>query len=206
MCIRDRSDSTIYIDGFKRFKRFTFDGKGRIISEELLEMKSIAKSNEKKVVKMAGKKKHAHSTVYEDCLTFKSICYLKNNTPKLVCQTMYDQSKTLLVHYHKNGNVSDSIFYMNKLVGESEYTLVKHGACIQYDRAGNKSSIKRFTNGKLVNETLFEPMNKILELNYENGRLARDAKLISENGENTDVCVKLDWQGNPKIYRNASFE
>ncbi|MCU4175313.1 hypothetical protein [Carboxylicivirga sp. N1Y90] len=194
------ADSTVYIDGFKLFKRFTFDRKGRVISEELLEMKSIAQSGDKEVFKMAQKKKYAHSTVYEDCLSYKSISYSKNNTPKFVYHTMYDQSKTLLVQYHKNGNVSDSIFYKNKSVGESEYILVKEGASIQYDLAENKSAIKRFENDKIVNETLFESTNKTLELDYENGRLAKDAKLISVDGENIKVCVKLDWQGNPKIY------
>ncbi len=193
------SDSTKYVDGFKFFKRFTLDRKGRIISEELLEMKSIANSDEKEVLKMVRKKKYASSTVYEDCLSYKSISYSKNNTPKLVYQTMYDQSKTLLVQYHKNGNVSDSTFYKNKSVGTSKYILVKDGASIQYDLAENQSAIKFFENDKIVKEILIESMNKTLELDYENGRLVKDAKLISENGENIKVCVKLDWQGNPKI-------
>lgn len=194
------SDSTVYVDGFKLFKRYAFDRKGRVISEELMEMKSIAQSKDKEVLKMASKKKFANSTVYEDCLSFKSIRYSRNNTPEYVYQTMYDQSKTLLVQYHKNGNVSDSTFYKNKSHGESKYILVKNGASIQYDLVGNKSSIKRFENGKIVSETLYESMNKTLELVYENGRLIQDAKLISEDGKNIDVCVKLDWQGIPKIY------
>jgi len=192
--------STIYIDGFKLFKRFTFDGKRRIIAEELLEMKSIAKSDEKKVLKMARKKKYAYSTVYEDCLSYKSICYSKNDTPKYVYQTMYDQSKTLLVQYHKNGNVSDSTFYMNKSVSDSKYVLVKDGDCIQYDLAENKIAEKRFVNDKIVKEILFEKENKTLELNYQKGKLIKDALLTLENGKNVKACVKLDWQGNPKVY------
>ena len=195
------SDSTIYINGFNLFKRFTFDHKGRIISEELLEMKSIAQSNDKKVKKMATKKRHAHSTVYEDCISLKTICYSKNNTPQYINQIMYNQSKTILVQYHKNGNVSDSTFYTHKSIGESKYIPVKNGTSTQYDLAGNKSAELVFENNTLVKKTLFEEENIALELQYKKGKLAKDALLISENGENAKVCVKQDWQGNTIIYQ-----
>ncbi|MCU4164320.1 hypothetical protein [Carboxylicivirga caseinilyticus] len=194
------SDSTIYINGFNLFKRFTFDRKGRIVAEEILEMKSIAQSNDKQVLKMAGKKKYAYSTVYEDCLSYKSITYTRDDTPQFVYETRYDKAQTLLVQYHKNGNVSDSTFFTNKSVSESKYIPVKNGNSVEYDLAGNKSSERRFENDKLVKETLFENENTTLELNYNKGKLTKDAMLISENGENQKVFVKLDWQGNPKVY------
>nr|WP_319401301.1 hypothetical protein [uncultured Carboxylicivirga sp.] len=195
------SDSTIYINGFNLFKRFTFDRKGRVITEELLEMKSIAQSNDKKVKKMADKKRHTHSTVYEDCISFKSIYYTQKNTRHYSYETMYDLSKTLIVQYHKNGNVSDSTYYTNKSVNESKYITIKDGPRTEFDLAGNKSAELVFENNTLVKKTLFEEENMALELQYKKGKLAKDALLISENGENTKVCVKQDWQGNTKIYQ-----
>ena len=105
---------------------------------------------------MATKKRHAHSTVYEDCISLKTICYSKNNTPQYINQIMYNQSKTILVQYHKNGNVSDSTFYTHKSIGESKYIPVKNGTSTQYDLAGNKSAELVFENNTLVKKTLFE--------------------------------------------------
>lgn len=184
------SDSTIYINGFNLFKRFTFDRKGRIISEELLEMKSIAQSNDKKVKKMAAKKRHSYSTVYEDCISLKTICYSKNNTLQYINQIMYNQSKTLLVQYHKNGNVSDSTFYSHKSIGELKYIPIKNGTSTQYDLAGNKSAELIYDNNTLVKKTLFEEESIALELQFKKEKVAKDALLISENGENAKVCVK----------------
>jgi len=195
------ADSTIYMNGFNLFKRFTFDHKGRVITEELLEMKSIAQSSDKKVKKMAAKKRHAYSTVYEDCLSLKTICYSKNNTPQYINQIMYNQSKTLLVQYHQNGNVSDSTFYTHKSIGDSKYTPVKDGTSVAYDLAGNKCSEKVFVNNKLVKETVFDTKNTALIIIDNKEKLTEDALHVSENDENVKVCVKQNWQANTIIYQ-----
>ena len=79
------------------------------------------------------------------------------------------------VDYQKKGDLTEGIFYHENGVISQEGTYKNgklHGQWISYDRDGKKNTMAYYHKGKKVGKWIFWRDDKMIEVDYDNNRIA----------------------------------